>query len=385
MSLAGVFALLYLLFFILAIVFAIRVFFGKRKGKDVKTDKVVSLSSLVLFVIFFILTGVFNPPSEKKDIDDAPEQVLSNDSASTAISVIEETIAPITAVSTEEKSSTEATNDGNDNSITESTTSSSLSDSSSVEASSTDNNIPEKKELYEDLEEIPYYDIVTNLDKYKDTTVKTTVMVEKCYDLSDSTLTDVKGKTQLYVGSVKISSLNYVGNSIYLDDVVSVSDNSYATVVCKIQLDNYGSEEFVNGVLIDSSPKAKQTYEADYDAFVQRFKEEAEAATYDTLLRYPDSYTGKRVKVKVKIKVAEPDGVIFQGDLIGTIPGTSKDISFYDSRTLREPRLQVGDVVTIYGFGDGLMTISEIEWSGIIPHTKNKYDIPSISLWFVEF
>lgn len=374
-----VFALLYLLFFILCSVFAGRFFTGKKEGKDVRADKMMAFYSFALFVLFFYLTGVSNPSSKEKIVENNTKDNESQISVSSN-----------TEITTKIDSSSEASTVK----ITESNLNNSKPEDEQTEPGienivaneATTNDITTtalSKDFYDDLEEIPYYDILVNLDKYIDTTVKTTVKVETCYDLTD--YKNAKGKTQFYVNSIKLASYNYVGGSIYLDEAVSVEDGSYATVVFRIQLNDYKSEEFVNGVLIDASAQAQQTYEEDYKLFVQHFKDEAEEVTYDTLLRYPDTYTGKKVKVKVEIKIAEPDGVIFQGDLIGVFSGTSKEVNFYDCRVLREPRLQVGDVVTVYGFGDGLMTMKEVEWSGLVPHTKREYDIPSISLWFVEF
>ena len=55
------FALLYVICFIVAVVFCVKTLLGKRKGNDTNKDKVITIIAFVLFVVFFILTGITNP------------------------------------------------------------------------------------------------------------------------------------------------------------------------------------------------------------------------------------------------------------------------------------------------------------------------------------
>lgn len=383
------YAMLYLLFFLITIVFAIVAIIKMLKKTSSKLYWYLALASFIVFFVFFVLTGVTyvkeNPTADiaatdyKTDIEDSiePNAEKTND-ALEEISIIPE--------STQEDDSLESSKSVN----------SSNEVSSTISTTEVENTLIIKEETpsepstaqtndYDNIENVPYYTLITNLENYIGKTVKTTVKIETSFDLTDNEGDYIKGKTQLHMNSTTISPLNYVGGDIYLDDIVKVEDGAYVTVVFNVSKDEYGSVQFTNGHVVDMSNSAKIAYEEDYNTFVSEFWEEAESVSYDTLMRYPDSYKGKKVKIKVKIKTAEPDGLIFQGDLIGTVVGTSKDISFYDAREIREPRLMVGDVVTICGFGDGLMTMKTVDRSGIIPKTINEYDIPSISLWFVEF
>ena len=242
----------------------------------------------------------------------------------------------------------------------------------------------EEIETYMGLPEIPYYELITNVGEYIGKVVRTTVRVEHCYDVTDNESTESKGNSQLFTGNLKIGPLDYVGGSIYVDDVVEIEDGGYATVVVNVGKDDIGTEVFYNGRVLDISDLAKQRYEEDKQTYMQYFMDVAEEVSHDTLLRYPDTYKGKKIKIKVKIRTAEPDGIIFQGDLIGVIPGTDNEISFYDSRETREPRIKEGDVITVYGVGSGLATMKTIDKSGIIPKTIDKYDIPSVNIWFIK-
>lgn len=61
---AILFAFLYTIFFIIAIVFVIKIFLNKKKNKDNGKYKIVAIISFAAFLIFFILTGVFSPNLE---------------------------------------------------------------------------------------------------------------------------------------------------------------------------------------------------------------------------------------------------------------------------------------------------------------------------------
>lgn len=60
------FALLYLACFIVAVVFLIKTLLDKKNGKDTNKDKIIAIVSFVLFIVFFILTGITNPVADEK-------------------------------------------------------------------------------------------------------------------------------------------------------------------------------------------------------------------------------------------------------------------------------------------------------------------------------
>lgn len=66
---ATLFALLYVAFFVVAIVFLVRSILNKKKNKPNGTEKTIAIGSFVAFIVFFILTGVFSPKVEKENTD----------------------------------------------------------------------------------------------------------------------------------------------------------------------------------------------------------------------------------------------------------------------------------------------------------------------------
>ena len=55
----------------------------------------------------------------------------------------------------------------------------------------------------------------------------------------------------------------------------------------------------------------------------------------------------------------DADGWVFQGTQIGKMDGNSdKMIAFSDERSIRSPRFVEGDTLTLYGYGDGLSTLT---------------------------
>lgn len=99
-------------------------------------------------------------------------------------------------------------------------------------------------------------------------------------------------------------------------------------------------------------------------------------------MRYPDTYKNKKIKVIINITEVEPDGIIFPGDIQGTLEG--KEVAVYDDREVKEPKLAKGDTVTIYGKGNGLTTVKIKQKSGIFSKTVDKYSIPGISIKYMD-
>ncbi len=100
--------------------------------------------------------------------------------------------------------------------------------------------------------------------------------------------------------------------------------------------------------LVTATEKYKKSEE------IQKYKDECQVVTYDDLRRYPDTYEGKKVQLKLTMQDVEPDGLIFNGKILAVISGTSKEIAVYDEREVREPRFMNGDKFTVYGIANGL-------------------------------
>lgn len=127
---------------------------------------------------------------------------------------------------------------------------------------------------------------------------------------------------------------------------------------------------------------------------IQNLIDAAEEVSYDDLLRYPESYKSKAVKLEVEITQVETFG-LFGVSVVeyywGLFEGES--IKLYDNRDVEEPTIVKGDKITIYGYGDGTSTvgISEKQELGIpilgsISYDKivDSYTVPCVSFDYVE-
>lgn len=232
---------------------------------------------------------------------------------------------------------------------------------------------------YEEAESVFFLNLTQIPEQYKNKYIVTTLQVNYC-------------------GTDEIRSLPG-GNTtitIYPDNYSEFEHGTYITVTGFVQYNPENnfvslSDAHITGYGNDSQLQ----YESDLAAYNEvlkikaeeyerAFKEEAVSVTYDELSRYPDSYKTTKIKLIVKITDVEPDGIILPGHYEAVVKGTSNTLAVYDGREIQEPKLIKGDIVTIYGYGDGLTTIKVQDQSGIIPKTIDKYTIPGVKIQFVE-
>ncbi len=121
----------------------------------------------------------------------------------------------------------------------------------------------------------------------------------------------------------------------------------------------------------------------------QEFKDSCETPSYDDLIRYPSKYESIKIKIKVKVTKIENEtllGFKYGETIWGTYQGSK--IIITDDRDVKEPAFRNGDVVTVYGYGNGTSTINvkQKEYQGgvLIGFTYNKtvdsYDVPNIKV-----
>ena len=108
------------------------------------------------------------------------------------------------------------------------------------------------------------------------------------------------------------------------------------------------------------------------------FKKSAVSVTWDKLRKYPDTYKGKAIKMKLKLTKVDPDGLIFEGDKIGVYPGTKHEVTLSDQRVPQEPRYAKGDTVVFYGIADGLSVIKVKNGTGLFAKTIKEYEVPKV-------
>ena len=179
--------------------------------------------------------------------------------------------------------------------------------------------------------------------------------------------------------------------SVETKESEKISDGDWITVCGIVGKEEYDGLE--NAFIEETGKKPKKEYESGKSKYDKKKKKEAEKkennfrksakeVSYEALMRYPDTYKNKKIKVVVNITEVEPNGIIFPGDMQGTLEG--KEAAIYDDREVKEPKLAKGDTITIYGKGNGLTTVKIKQKSGIFSKTVDKYSIPGISIKYMD-
>lgn len=181
----------------------------------------------------------------------------------------------------------------------------------------------------------------------------------------------------------------------YVDNYRTFEYGDYITVTGTV-IGEYASYIELKNAHIDGfGTESEQAYQAGLAVYKeeqkvialnnrQDFIDNAIEVSYEDLRRYPDTYKDKPIKLKIYIDDVEPDGWIFQGDIIATVPETSDELAVYDSREVREPRFLEGDTITVYATGNGLATMKIKQGFGIISRTVDEYEVPSIKVIYTD-
>lgn len=237
----------------------------------------------------------------------------------------------------------------------------------------------------EDYENIFFYTLTDNLDKYNGKKIHTVVKVDNCY--SDDVSPYIRSQYsdyELVSNSVDIIIYPYNYQEFPRDEYITVegtvAKNGSENVIANANIINSGSEsqsEFEDGLSV---------YMQNHNAELQQNKESFIAScvdvSYEDLRRYPDSYEDVPIKLTIHIQDVEPDGWIFPGDIIATLNG--QDLAVYDDRQVREPRLIEGDTVTVYATGYGLSKMQVKQKGQLFNKTVDEYDVPAIKIKYTE-
>lgn len=239
-----------------------------------------------------------------------------------------------------------------------------------------------KKQKGEAKVELFSAELIENWDMYEGKNIVTSFIVSSC------------NKEEKAIESDSFSEYDIYENlTIQLNEYKEFDGEEYLTVVGKVQKSE-GYEFIISEAdLVCSGSDSKLRYEKEKSEYEEKkrreaeeiekqFRAEAVSVTYEELERYPDKYEEIKIKVSVNILEVEPDGIIFSGDIKGSLSG--KDVAVYDERDIKEPKLLEGDSVTIYGYGNGLTTIKVQDTSGWIPKTVDKYTIPAIKIKYLD-
>lgn len=224
-------------------------------------------------------------------------------------------------------------------------------------------------------------DLLNSWSKYIGEKVTVSYSVDRCEDDEESIQSVYDENAKLYIRSY-VDNYRQFEYGDYIT-VTGIVDSQYASYIeiKDAHIDYYGEQSR------DMYDEGKAVYDEkikiEREEYEANFKENAESPTYDDLLRYPDTYKEKQIKISAKIVRVEPDGIIFDGDIEATMSGET--IALYDGRETKEPKLREGDYVTIYGYGKGTTTVKVQDVSGWIPKTVDKYSIPAIDIRYIEF
>lgn len=158
------------------------------------------------------------------------------------------------------------------------------------------------------------------------------------------------------------------------------------------------------GTVISTDPAFGETLGSHVDMRVSRgtvqqeiddMKSSAKSVSYEDLARYPDSYQTIPIKITATVTELEAEtifGLEYDTSIWATMDGGNVLI-LYDEREVKEPALQVGDTVTVYGYSDGLATIKvkQRDYQGSLvfgfsyDKTVDRYKVPSVNIKYVEF
>lgn len=215
-----------------------------------------------------------------------------------------------------------------------------------------------------------YGEIGLKKEQYKGEEV---VFSFKCENPEDEELGEITTTSNLCYGSicVEFSEPQYVIDGSYIT-VKGVLGEEYSEIILK------------NAKIVSDGLQAEENYNKEFEEWENSFLQ-AEEVSCEQLLRYPDTYKNEKVKVNVDINEVETDGIIFNGTVVGVVPGTNDEIAFYDYRENREPRIKESDKLTIYGVGNGTLTVKVKNGNGFLAETVDKYDIPCIYIQFFDF
>lgn len=118
---------------------------------------------------------------------------------------------------------------------------------------------------------------------------------------------------------------------------------------------------------------------------IEEFKESAESPEYDDLCHYPDKYKTVMLKLTVHVdRIDKPSlANLWEAQYWCTYNGQT--IIFQDLRENQEPTPLVGDNIIIYGYGDGVTTLTtkEINQYGTKVNEETDY-APRINVHHLE-
>ena len=179
--------------------------------------------------------------------------------------------------------------------------------------------------------------------------------------------------------------LNNLGFELYITE--EYSESAIDTVISAEYSAGYELNDVSGSIDVTVSKGSKEQE-------IQTLKENAQSVSYEDLLRYPESHKTKPIQIEITVTKLEAQtflGITYDTAIWATLGG--EPIILYDNREIKEPALVEGDIVTIYGYGDGTTTIDtkQKEYQGSLlfgfsyDKTVDSYELPCVSIEHVEF
>lgn len=236
--------------------------------------------------------------------------------------------------------------------------------------STKDKETEETEKPKKETETIFYGEIGLNEESYKG---KEVAFSFKCGYVYDDEIEELTTESNLCYGSVEVQ----------FKEKQKLTEGEYITVSGVIG-EEHSATALMDAVIIAKGKDAENNYNKEMETFKESFLN-AEMVLYEDLLRYPDTHYNQKIKIELDITDVESDGMIFNGTITGTVPGTEKEAALYDYRENREPRIQEGDKLIIYGVGNKTVTVKAKNGKGLFAETLDEYDIPCLYVQYIEF
>lgn len=228
----------------------------------------------------------------------------------------------------------------------------------------------------EDAEPVCYLEIYNNTDAYKDTFVKFACRVE---EISSNSFDATEG---LDNGRITVK----VTDNSKLEQIPA---NGCVTVIGKVRSNLLGVCSVDDAAIIDMSVASLELYGSQKSEYYEQKNQAAKAAraeyiakcedgytSYSDLIRNPDAYKDKNVKLTVTL-AQKLEGGLFDSHIYFRCYNGTDELLLRDARADASPKLIAGDTVVIYGYFDGIREVTR-------SITKEQVEIPQLNGDYID-
>ena len=114
----------------------------------------------------------------------------------------------------------------------------------------------------------------------------------------------------------------------------------------------------------------------------EEFIASCKEVSYMDLYQYPDSLKEEPIKLTVDITSQGQGGLVFVLSYTAMLDG--HEITVFDEREIKEPRLVEGNTYTIYGYGNGMYTAWTMDSFLSLEGLLDTKQMPSVNIKFIE-